>query len=202
METKYKNFFRNNFFLLTLLLVVVISLFLSYNRFIAHKDYIVRYEGFCDPAVSDCFVYCEDDECAEPFYYSWMTKYAPDLYNQCGSDITDCEAAFECFPDDRECAIVYCDLEIDGDDCENLTEEELAELAEVEAAEEAEEEMDGVAAVEETEGADGEEIVEEAEEVTDEVEKITEEAAEEESLQDDDQEVDQESALDGDNLIN
>ena len=112
MGIKYQKFFNNNFFLLILLFAVIIVVFLSYNRFIVRQDYIVGYEGNCDPALESCFVGCEDDECTSKYYYTKMQKYEPDLYAECGADITDCENANICLQNDRDCSIVYCDEKI------------------------------------------------------------------------------------------
>jgi len=122
MKIKYQNFLRNNFFLLILLFAVIVVVFLSYNRFIVRRDYIVEYEGNCDPTVDVCFIGCEDDECIENYYYFNIQKYAADLYGQCGEDITDCEEANVCLPEDHNCSITYCDVEVDGDICTLISE--------------------------------------------------------------------------------
>lgn len=95
----------------TILLYVFVSFVvligvISYYRFIVKQDYIVSFEGTCDIETSTCFVGYDDTE--EEYYYSKVQKYAPDLYAKCGEDITDCEAANVCFPDDRSCSITYC----------------------------------------------------------------------------------------------
>ena len=90
---------------------------------VAH-DYMVAYEGVCDSSTQSCFVGCNDDACADAYYYAKVQKYAVDLYAQCGKDITGCEAANACLPlNDRKCSITYCDPGTDGDACEMLTEE-------------------------------------------------------------------------------
>ncbi|MFZ2072788.1 MAG: hypothetical protein WAV10_03895 [Minisyncoccia bacterium] len=88
-----------------------------------NHNYIVGYEGACDPITEECFVGCEDDACTTEYYYSKMQKYAPDLLKECGKDITDCEAANICFLEDHDCSLIYCNIEVDGDACENLNEE-------------------------------------------------------------------------------
>ena len=118
MENIFKNF-RNHFFLyIIVLLVFVIGIF-SYYRFMIKQDYSVGYEGVCDPATDGdkCFVGCDDDACTKQHYYTKMAKYAPDLKEECGEDITDCESADLCLPDDRNCSITYCNPEIEGDTC-------------------------------------------------------------------------------------
>lgn len=86
---------------------------------------MVEYEGICDPVTEKCFIGCEDDECTIEYYYSEIVKYAPDLQRECGNDITDCEAANICLPNDRECLVTYCDSETDGDVCSSPNEELL-----------------------------------------------------------------------------
>ena len=117
MWIKYQKFLSNNFFSLVLLFAVIVVVFLSYNRFIVRQDYIVGYEGNCDPATESCFVGCEDDECTSEYYYTKMQKYEPDLYAECGADITDCEEASVCLPNDRDCSKTYCDSETSEEEC-------------------------------------------------------------------------------------
>ena len=108
MGVEYKKFLSNNFFLLVILFAVIIVVFLSYNRFIVRHDYIVGYEGVCDSLAEKCFV-AVDDESGEKYLYTKMQKYEPDLYAECGADITDCKEASVCLPNDRDCLITYCD---------------------------------------------------------------------------------------------
>lgn len=111
-----KNFFKKHMFFFVLSSLLIISGFVSFYRFVIERDYIAGYEGECDPAVSSCFVGCDDDECTEKYFYTKMTKYAPDLYSECGKDITDCESASLCLSSDRKCSIAFCDPTIDGVD--------------------------------------------------------------------------------------
>lgn len=113
----FKIHFRDHFFFYSIILLVIIVSVISYYRFIIKDDYIVGYEGECDPAIESCFVGCEDDECIDEYYYSKVQKYAPDLFSECGPDITDCVEASVCLPTDQECSVIYCDPEIDGDAC-------------------------------------------------------------------------------------
>lgn len=117
MDIKQK--IRNNFFFYTLSALIFIVGVFSYYRFMIKQDYMVGYEGVCDPAINanKCFIGCDDDACTEEYYYSKMIKYAPDLYRECGEDITDCELANLCLPDDRECSVTYCNLEVKDNTC-------------------------------------------------------------------------------------
>ena len=96
----------------------------SYYRFMVLSDYIVEYDGMCDPASESCFVGCVDDECTEIYYYALVRKDAASAYAQCGPNVLECEAASVCLPTDVMCEITYCSPEsvIEGDTCENLDE--------------------------------------------------------------------------------
>ena len=87
-------------------------------------DYVVGYQGVCDPAIGKCFMNCEDDACTKVDYYSEMQKYEPDLYKECGQDITDCAAASMCLLSDRKCSITYCDKKTSDDNnvCQTVVE--------------------------------------------------------------------------------
>lgn len=114
-----KQNFSDHFFFYILTILVFLSGIFSYNRFIVKQDYRVGYEGICDPTtnINKCFIGCDDDACTEEYYYSKMVKYAPDLYGECGEDITDCEGANFCLPSDRDCSVTYCNPEVEGDNC-------------------------------------------------------------------------------------
>lgn len=119
--------FRQHFFSFTIVILLLLTAGVSYVRFMMLHDYVVAYEGDCDPYTQSCFIGCEDDECTEEYYYSAVQKYAPNVEAQCGPDITDCDAAYECLPEDGDqCEIVYCDPVIDGEEaCEMLTEVDM-----------------------------------------------------------------------------
>lgn len=104
-------------------LLILIVAFLSFNRFVTNRDYIVGYEGVCDPSAKICFVGCDSEECLQKNYYVKMQKYAMSLYQECGEDITNCEEANQCLPGEDKCVSAYCDPDIDGDSCSKLPEE-------------------------------------------------------------------------------
>ena len=117
-----RKYFREHFFSSILLLLVVITASASFYRFLVINDYLVLYEGICDPFTKKCFVGCENDECTQEYYYMEVEKYAPDLLAQCGKDITDCEAAIVCLPTERHCSITYCEEEIENNICDKTDE--------------------------------------------------------------------------------
>lgn len=113
--------FRNTFFSYTLVLLIMLYVGTAYVRFFVIDDYVVAYEGDCDPTEHDCYIGCEDEECIEKYYYFHVKKYAPDLFAQCGADITGCENAQVCFPgNERLCTITYCDTKHEYELCEQV----------------------------------------------------------------------------------
>ena len=84
-------------------------------------EYEVVYEGFCDPYTSDCYEYCEDDECAEPIHYTLVYKQAKELRDVCGElDVLSCDAASSCGANEVGCQIEYCDTTESEHECELL----------------------------------------------------------------------------------
>lgn len=101
-----------------LVLLLVFLVCASYYRFMVVHDYLVSYQGTCDPALNSCFVQCNDDACTDKEYYDNVQKYEPDIYAECGKDITDCAAARQCLPQDgQKCSITYCDPAVGGNTC-------------------------------------------------------------------------------------
>lgn len=112
--------FRDNILFYVLVSLVAACVGYSYFRFVMAQDYVVEYEGVCDPAAHDCFKGCPDDACNEPYYYDTVQKHAVDLFAQCGKDVTNCDVANVCLPQgDQTCSITYCDPQA-GDTCETI----------------------------------------------------------------------------------
>ena len=116
--------FRKYFFSYIVLVLFILLVAASYNRFIINKDYLVAYEGECDPYTESCFVWCENfDDCPEPFYFTIIERHASEIYNLCGQDVTTCDDAYYCDESVEYCEVYYCEPEFDGEDsCESLTE--------------------------------------------------------------------------------
>jgi hypothetical protein len=119
----------------TVLPLLIFSVSYSYYRFIHEKHYLVGYDATCDPITESCYVWCEDDACEEPEYYAVAEKYASTLFAQCGEDITDCEAAATCAPNEEFCSITYCDPD-SGEECDTVIAEEPEPSAEEAVGEE------------------------------------------------------------------
>jgi len=80
------------------------------------KNYIVLYQGDCDPAIERCFASCTDGTCQQQQYYMKVQKYVPDVYAECGSDMVGCAKANMCLPSDMKCSITYCSSSITSND--------------------------------------------------------------------------------------
>ncbi len=113
---------RDHFLSLAIILLIATAAVNAYIRFFVEHDYVVAYEGACEPETEDCFVGCEDDACTSVYYYTKVRKYAADLFAECGPDITECEEANRCIPSrDSYCSIAYCDPAENGEECESFS---------------------------------------------------------------------------------
>jgi hypothetical protein len=103
-------------------LLLLMTIGASYMRFVVNMDYIVSFEGDCDPFSESCFYDCEDDECTTDYYFTRIERKAYEVYELCGTtNVLECDVAYECSPDVEFCRISYCDPEVEGDDyCEAL----------------------------------------------------------------------------------
>lgn len=97
--------------LYTLFPLCVLAIGFSFFRFMVAGNYMVSYEGECDPATHSCFTGCEDEGCTTVYYYSQVEKSASDVLAQCGPDITDCVEASVCLPSGMDCSVTYCSAE-------------------------------------------------------------------------------------------
>lgn len=115
-------FFRAHFLLIILLPLCIGATAASYYRFLVADNYVVAYEGDCDPYAASCFIGYDEDS-GDNYYYAKVRKYAPDVRAECGEDVTGCEDASVCLPQDRDCSVTFCsaDTTAEGDTCENLS---------------------------------------------------------------------------------
>lgn len=119
------NHIKKHFLLYTVVPLLILTIGASYYRFMVSYDYLVRYEGVCDPYVQSCHLYCEDEACTEPFYYTWITRSAATLNELCtGGDVTECAAADACLANETHCSIEFCDPDASMTECETLDKED------------------------------------------------------------------------------
>jgi hypothetical protein len=113
--------FKNHVLLTVLVPLLVLTVAAAYYRAFVSHEYILTYEGECDAYEESCYVSCTDDACSEPFYYSLMTRSAAGITELCNTDnITECEAAYTCLPEEAGCEINFCDPSDESAECEVL----------------------------------------------------------------------------------
>lgn len=107
--------------LYVLLPLCVLAIGISFYRFMVVGNYVVTYEGECDPEAQACFLGYDADS-QENYYYTKIHKYAQDVYAECGPDITDCTDASICLPEDESCTVTYCSPEtiLEGESCSSI----------------------------------------------------------------------------------
>lgn len=108
--------FKKNILLYTLIPLLVLFSLSSYYRFVVLSDYTVSYKLECDPNLQECFYDCADTNCSSEYYFTLVSRYAPDLLKLCGVDITGCETANYCGKEELKCKITYCESGL-GDSC-------------------------------------------------------------------------------------
>lgn len=115
---------KQNYFAYLVSCMTLLFVCASFYRFYIQQNYLVAYEGECDPTTESCYKYCEDNECTEPFFYSVIERNASITYEMCGPDVTTCDKAYNC-DNDSTCTIYFCDAEIDGIDACAINPNEL-----------------------------------------------------------------------------
>ena len=102
------------YFAIIIFVMVIFAVASSFSRFLVTYDYLISYEGTCDPNEASCFVYCENETCDDPLYYTIIERMAYTLVDLCGENsILDCSAADMCYSDEEYCVIYHCDTETD-----------------------------------------------------------------------------------------
>lgn len=124
MLALYMKHFSKFFFVYTILPLLLLSVGASYFRFIIQHDYLVVFEGSCEPESESCFVgtYTYEDclstveeDCEVTYFYKMVEKPVV-TYNyqieQCGTDPfldpLECEPVSTCHKSEQNCSIVYC----------------------------------------------------------------------------------------------
>jgi len=122
--------FQKHPLLYILLPICIFAVIASFYRFMVAGDYVVEYEGACDPSTESCFVGCTDDECTEAYFYTKVQKSAGTVLSQCGPDVTDCESANVCLPGEADCSVTFCSADALAEDETCVTPGTLEEVLE------------------------------------------------------------------------
>jgi hypothetical protein len=112
--------FKKYFLVYTLTPLLILSVGVSYYRFVVTKDYIASYEIDCKADTSSCFIGCEDDECEIEYYYTYIERSASELHSLCGDNVTDCLSADSCLDSKEFCRVTFCDSDSPDNDCETV----------------------------------------------------------------------------------
>jgi hypothetical protein len=112
--------FKNYLLVYTITPLLVLTLSASYYRFLISEEYTLAYEGNCDPYTQTCFVGCNDEDCTDIYYYSYIARSAATLSSVCGDSIESCVNAHFCTPGEQNCTVTFCDPRA-GDVCEELS---------------------------------------------------------------------------------
>jgi hypothetical protein len=114
-----------NFFPYSVVFLVLLFACTSFYRFLVLQDYVVAYEGECDPVTESCFIGCDDESCTSEYYYSTIERHSREIYALCGPNILECEAAQTCNTGSGFCSVTYCDPEVDGRESCTLPNEDI-----------------------------------------------------------------------------
>lgn len=95
------------------IILIVISLLMSYNKFIIRKDFVVYNQIPCDPERESCFIERADEGSnEEDYYYKAFYRKAANIPLCDPEKDPKCEA-YICPKDEEGCAVELCDPETD-----------------------------------------------------------------------------------------
>jgi len=109
--------------------LILISVAVTFYRYVILKDYQIVAEVSCDPAVEKCFVYvcdpADDSACPENIdertsYYKIINKNASDIYNcEKTEEKIGCNEELSCLSNELKCSYTLCDPTnlADGEEC-------------------------------------------------------------------------------------
>lgn len=109
MDKKSKIFFQVFFFL------VVVSIGVSYYKFVVIKDYAIRFQAECNPETEACFVDTCDPEAEECIgdveqdisYYKIIQRKAYRM-PLCDPNEEYCQRAMVCQKNEEDCEVIFC----------------------------------------------------------------------------------------------
>jgi hypothetical protein len=123
----------NKIFYSILILLILISVGVTFWRIVVQKDYQIVAEVSCDPAAESCFHYeptpCEinDYDCLsqppeEAYDYKIISKKAATIYAcEQTEEKIGCREELSCLDRELNCSYTYCDPESEEDTCAVVT---------------------------------------------------------------------------------
>jgi len=141
--TTNKSLWANRIFYAIFILLIIISVGVTFWRIVIQKDYQIEAEVSCDPALESCFHYegvtCNegDTECVseESYDYKMISKKAANIYAcEKTEEKIDCGEELSCLEGELNCSYTLCDPTTlsDGESCATKPAEEI-ELIQEEA---------------------------------------------------------------------
>lgn len=105
--------------LFVLILIIAVSVFYTFYKYIVQKEYTIMAHVSCDPHTESCFfVPCEEADCpTEIEYYKLITKDAANI-ELCDPNNAGCDPLV-CKDGEMGCAIISCsaDTASEGEQC-------------------------------------------------------------------------------------
>lgn len=102
---------KSKVLLIVLGLLIIWSVWATYDRVIIKRDYLISLQLPCDTVIESCFVSeFEDEETGQMItdYYKIIEKPAYAL-PACQPADAECLSAVTCAPEEPNCQIIYCD---------------------------------------------------------------------------------------------
>ncbi len=115
------SYFSKHFFFYIVIIFIVLSVSASYYRFIITNDYIVSFEGWCDPEYESCFTgsyYDEECDCDVEYTFKIVEKPVSSFTKQLAEcdvdpflDPMECEVVDQCSATESNCSVTYCETD-------------------------------------------------------------------------------------------
>ena len=112
---------KSKVLLWVIVVAILISIGITFYKYIIQKDYIVTARVDCNPNTEDCFYLpCGESECSteEISYFKLVEKKAYNV-DLCDSSNSECKP-FLC-KEEADCRVIYCSIENvnSGEKCSN-----------------------------------------------------------------------------------
>ncbi len=130
MEESIKNNTKGNkIFYTILVLLIAISVGVTFYKIVILKDYQIVAQVSCDPATEKCFVYecdaavdgvCSENPAENISYFKNISKKANNIYLcEKTSERIGCNEELSCTEGEADCTYTYCDPTqlLDGEKC-------------------------------------------------------------------------------------
>lgn len=128
-NTNKKTRVANKIFYVILILLILVSIGVTFVKIVIRKDYQIVAETSCDPQTEKCFVYtcdpaddetCPANESERTTYYKMVSKKAANIA-ACEATVEKigCDTELSCIENEESCSYTFCDPDelTDGETC-------------------------------------------------------------------------------------